>query len=177
MDRAEQAFEEEKTRKAAALERASRASAENRAVVFPFGINHVSLPFCGSIETSKPAPKKAESAPGPSIFWADLAADDTSSDEEEEGEFGGSALHQAALVSSLSQVLALLRRGAKVNRCDPFRETALHMAARVGSLEICAALCAARADPTVRNKDNNSALDVANFSQQQNICHLLQDLS
>jgi len=95
----------------------------------------------------------------------------------EEGGFGASELHDAALMSSLGQVLALLRRGAEVNRCDPWGETALHMAARVGSLEICAALCAARADPTMRNKDNNSALDVANVSQNQDICKLLQDFS
>ncbi|OLQ06521.1 Ankyrin-1 [Symbiodinium microadriaticum] len=131
-------------------------------------------------KTRKAAASKEKSMPKLELDEDDMLSEDLAEFSDlyqpsEEAGFGASELHDAALVSSLGQVLALLRRGAEVNCCDPWGETALHMAARVGSLEICAALCAARADPTMRNKDNNSALDVANVSQNQDICKLLQD--
>ncbi|CAJ1336642.1 unnamed protein product [Effrenium voratum] len=89
--------------------------------------------------------------------------------------FGCNELHWAALRCSLREVCSLLAAGVPLDLPDPWGDTALHLAARAGCLEVCGALCAARANVRLVNKEKKSALDIARCAGHHDICKLLQD--
>ncbi|CAK9006497.1 Death-associated protein kinase 1 (DAP kinase 1) [Durusdinium trenchii] len=94
---------------------------------------------------------------------------------EEDCSFGCNDLHWAALRCSLADLHAGLAKGILVDTQDPWGDTALHLAARAGSEEICSVLCAAKANPLVLNKDKKTALEVARIGGHLMIADLLED--
>eukprot|EP00913_Durusdinium_trenchii_P009393 g8828.t1 len=134
----------------------------------------------------RPPPKgliTAEKEPSRSCCWSfcqDSSSDSTAASTprdsvEEDCSFGCNDLHWAALRCSLADLHAGLAKGILVDTQDPWGDTALHLAARAGSEEICSVLCAAKANPLVLNKDKKTALEVARIGGHLMIADLLED--
>ncbi|WP_425383706.1 ankyrin repeat domain-containing protein [Wolbachia endosymbiont (group A) of Microdon myrmicae] len=75
--------------------------------------------------------------------------------------FGATSLHYATSGGCLEVVKFLIEEGIDVNTTDAFSWTALHYAARKGHLEIAKFLLKNGANPSAKNKDKKTPLDLA----------------
>ncbi|BFD47781.1 MAG: hypothetical protein DMENIID0003_08550 [Wolbachia endosymbiont of Sergentomyia squamirostris] len=75
--------------------------------------------------------------------------------------FGATSLHYATSGGCLEVVKFLIEEGIDVNTTDAFSWTALHYAAQEGRLEIAKFLLKNGANPSAKNKDKKTPLDLA----------------
>jgi ankyrin repeat protein len=80
----------------------------------------------------------------------------------------------AARTSGEATVAYLVELGARVNRADPDGWTPLTVAANAGNAESTKALLNLRADPTVRNGDNKTALMLATLRGHSKVVEALR---
>jgi len=74
---------------------------------------------------------------------------------------GWRAVHAASMMGHKDVVAFLGSRGADVNAVDNDQSTPLHWAAGNGKASVCTTLLALGADPAAKNKNGETALDLA----------------
>ena len=80
---------------------------------------------------------------------------------------GATQLHELASNSeSVAEIEASIEAGINVNGVDAEGDTALHIAARTGSLEVCKVLVEHGADLLLRNKKNRTAAGQARLDEE-----------
>lgn len=92
--------------------------------------------------------------------------------------YGWTPLHDAVINGHTEIVKLLLAAGAQVNMQDIEEAyTPLHEAARMNHKAIVQALLAAGADPSIRDAGNQTALDIAQDHEFQDIVDILKAVS
>lgn len=90
-------------------------------------------------------------------------------------EYGFTALMAAVQSKHVALLTVILEHGATVNiRADLDGRTALHLGAAAGDFEICQALLARTADPSIKDRKGKSPVDKARDNDHEELVHLLQ---
>lgn len=85
-----------------------------------------------------------------------------------------SVLHQVVEFREWCDVVKMVvRRGAWVNSRDAYGSTALHVAARLGHMDMVSALLAAGADATLEDYDEKTPLHWAIVERKENVAYAL----
>ena len=92
-------------------------------------------------------------------------------------QFGMTALAIACACGSYEAAEALCAHGAELDTRDNYQRTLLMLAAMQGHPKICAMLLALGADPSLKNKDGKTALDIARDGNDPECAALLQPVT
>eukprot|EP01046_Picozoa_sp_COSAG06_P043632 COSAG06_NODE_5748_length_3293_cov_52.082029_1_plen_125_part_00 len=90
---------------------------------------------------------------------------------------GMTALAIACLLGSYEAAEALCAHGAELDTWDNYQGTPLMRAAYEGSTKICEMLLALGADPSLKNKEGETALDRARANNKPECAALLQPVT
>ena len=78
---------------------------------------------------------------------------------------------------STAWISILLRHGADINRRTPNNKTALHFVCENGNSNVAALLLKWRADPSIKDNDQNTPLSIAKAINHKDLIKLLQNKS
>lgn len=83
-------------------------------------------------------------------------------------------LHSASGYGELECVKVLLSNRADVNALDPEMNTPLHFAADRGHVDVCQKLLSAKCNMTLKNRENNMAIDLAKLNKHDKVVAMLE---